>query len=257
MAGRVERAPSRGELSAHTARRILRDVTERGLRVGESLGDESWLIEHYDVSRGTLREALKLLSFLGAITVKSGPRGGPQLTTPGSAVVGSALGMVVQFRGATLHTVFQARAAIEPAVAALAASCRNETDLRVLDRQVDLLRAAQSTHGPVYAGHSERFNLLLAEASHNEVLATTVPAMAAMTAAVTWRYGPGMRPELTERIGRVVAAVRDSDPAAATAEHAAMFGWLIDELLESQPARMQARILWPDVDEILADQRYG
>jgi GntR family transcriptional repressor for pyruvate dehydrogenase complex len=117
-----ERPPARGSLSAYTARRIIRDVTDRGLKVGDALGDESWLIAQYDVSRGTLREALKLLTFLGAITVKAGPRGGPQLTTPGSAVVGSALGMVVQFRGATLQDIFEARTAIEPTAAALAAS---------------------------------------------------------------------------------------------------------------------------------------
>jgi len=36
--------------------------------------DEARLIEQYDVSRGTLGEALRLLTFLGAITIKAGPR---------------------------------------------------------------------------------------------------------------------------------------------------------------------------------------
>ncbi|HKC29704.1 MAG TPA: FCD domain-containing protein, partial [Jatrophihabitans sp.] len=227
----VEERASRGTLSVYTARQIMRDVMQRGLRVGESLGDESWLIENYDVARGTLREALKLLSFLGAITVKSGPRGGPQLTTPGSAVVGSALGMVIQFRGATLHTVFEARTAIEPSAAALAADRRNETDLKQLRKQLDLLRVAESVHGPAYAAHSERFNVVLAEGSHNDVLSTLVPALAAMTATVQWRYTRGMRPELTERIGTVVEAIADRDTATASTAHSDMWHWVMSELL--------------------------
>lgn len=248
--------PTRGALSGFTARRIMRDVLERGLRVGESLGDESWLIEHYDVARGTLREALKLLSFLGAITVKSGPKGGPQLTTPGSAVVGSALGMVIQFRGATLQTVFEARTAIETSAAAMAAEQRNDTDVKQMRRQLDLIRTAQSVRGPDFAAHSERFNAVLAEASHNDVLATLVPALAAMTATVQWRYPHGMRGELPERIGAVIDAIADQDAERAASEQSKMWHWVMDELRTSQPARLQTRILWPDVDEVLSTQRY-
>jgi GntR family transcriptional repressor for pyruvate dehydrogenase complex len=256
MTNNVEKRATRGALSGFTARRIMRDVLQRGLRVGDLLGDESWLIDHYDVGRGTLREALKLLSFLGAITVKAGPRGGPQLTTPGSAVVGSALGMVIQFRGASLHTVFEARTAIEPSAAALAADRRNDTDLKQLRKQLDLLRVAQSVHGPDYAAHSERFNVVLAEASHNDVLSTLVPALAAMTATVEWRYPRGMRPELTERIANVIEAIGDRDATTAATAHSAMWHWVMSDLLATQPAKMQAPILWPDVDEMLTKRRY-
>jgi GntR family transcriptional repressor for pyruvate dehydrogenase complex len=251
-----EQLTGRGALPAATARRIVRDILERGLKVGEGLGDESWCIEHYDVSRGTLREALRLLTFLGAITVKPGPRGGPQLTTPGSAVVGSALGMVIQFRGATLQTVFDARTAIEPSVAALAALQRRDDDLERLDDSLSLLRAAQKVRGPSYAEQSARFHLLVAEASHNDVLATLVPALAAMTATVPWRYVRGSRPELTERISTVVEAIRMTDAAAAAQTTSAMFEWIVNDLRATQSARMQTRILWPEVDEVLTDHRY-
>jgi hypothetical protein len=41
-----EQPTSRGTLPPATARRIIRDIHERGLQVGESLGDESWCMEH-------------------------------------------------------------------------------------------------------------------------------------------------------------------------------------------------------------------
>jgi GntR family transcriptional repressor for pyruvate dehydrogenase complex len=250
-----EATVSRGALPSHTARRILRNVLERGLQPGDTLGDESQLIEHYGVSRGTLREALRLLSFLGAIHMKSGPHGGPQIAVPGPTVVGSALGMVIQFQGATLRTVFDARTAIEPPVAALAALQRKDFDMARLDETVAALQAAQKVPGPEYAALSGQFHLRVAEASHNEVLAAIVPALAAMTATVPWRYPRGTRPALTERIISVVEAIRSVDPVSAARATTEMFVWITSDLERAQPARMEARILWPDVDEVLAARR--
>lgn len=246
----------RGQLPSETARAILRDVWARGLKPGDALGDEAWCIEHYAVSRGTLREALRLLSFLGAISVKSGPGGGPRVTTPASAVVGSALGAVVQFSGATLLTVFQARTALEPPVAAAAALNRSDQDIECLDRQIELLKSTQSTAGHAYATESSRFHLLVAEASHNQVLSTIVPALSAMTATVPWRYIRGSRPEITDRAAHVVAAIKDRDNSMAAKVMADLFSWIMDDLLREQPDRMATPILWPDVDEVLAGQRY-
>jgi DNA-binding FadR family transcriptional regulator len=243
-------------LPSHTARRILRDVIARGLEPGDALADEARLIEQYQVSRGTLREALRLLTFLGAITIKSGPHGGPRLATPGPAVVGSAMGMVVQFRGATLRTVFEARTAMEPPVAALAAMHRKDEDLQRLEESVVALRAAQRVPGPEYAAQSGLFHLRVAAASHNEVLATVVSALAAMTTTVPWRYPRGSRPELTERISSVVEAIRTSDVAAATTATGSMFTWIMNDLQANQPVKMESRILWPDVDEVLAEYRH-
>jgi len=163
--------------------------------------------------------------------------------------------MVIQFRGATLQTVFDARTAIEPSVAALAALHRKDEDLERLAQSVEAMRAAQKVPGPQYATESGRFHLRVAEASHNDVLATMVPALAAMTATVPWRYVKGSRPQLTARVGQVVEAIRMTDAATAASTTAAMFEWIIGDLQQSQPSRMQTRILWPDVDEVLTTRR--
>lgn len=252
-----EQAVDRGGLPSHIARRIIADAHAAGLGPGDPLADESRLIERYEVSRGTLREALRLLSFLGAITIKAGPGGGPRLTTPEPAVVGSALGMVVQFRGATLRTIFEARSAIEPPIAALAATHRTAADLAQLDRSLAALRAAETVRGYAYAEESGRFHNRVAEASHNGVLATVVPALVAMTATVGWRYPEGGRVELTGRIEVLVDAIRGRDRGAAVDATAAMFDWVIDDLDRNQTDAMGTTVLWPDVDEVLDRRRHS
>jgi hypothetical protein len=77
-----------------------------------------------------------------------------------------------------------------------------------------------------------------------------------MTATVQWRYPRGMRPELTERIGTVIDAIDARDATTAAKSHSDMWHWVMGDLLTSQPGKMQTRILWPDVDEMLTEHRY-
>jgi DNA-binding FadR family transcriptional regulator len=242
---------ARGTLPTHTARRIIRDFVARGLQPGDGLADEASLTERYGVSRATLREALRLLTFLGAVTVKAGPGGGPRLTTPGPAVVGSALGMVVQFQGATLRTVFEARLGIEPSVAALAAANRGDVDIDRLEESVAALRTHQRKRGPEYAGHGVRYTLRVGAASHNAVLASLVPALAAMTTTVRWRYPRGARISVTDRVATVVDAIKRGDGATASDATRWTIQILVDGLEAEQPDALDRRILWPEVDEVL------
>jgi GntR family transcriptional repressor for pyruvate dehydrogenase complex len=251
---KADQGVRRGSLPAHTARRIIRDFADRGVVPGEGLADEATLIERYGVSRGTLREALRLLQFLGAITIKAGPQGGARLATPDPAVVGSALGMVVQFHGATLRTVFETRLAVEPAVAALAATNRTEEDLVRLDELVAALHASRGRRGPSYAQHAARYSLSVAQASQNALLAALVPALVAMNTTVAWRYPEGSRSELADRVEIVVKAIRGGDSVAASAATYEMISGLMAELEDSQSRKMDSRILWPDVDEVLEDR---
>ena len=255
MTSGTESPVRRGLLPTHTARRIMRDFVDRGLQPGEALADEATLVERYGVSRGTLREALRLLTFLGAITVKAGPSGGPRLATPGPSVVGSALGMVVQFRGATLRTVFEARLAIEPAAAALAAVHRKDGDLELLDETAAALMAAQRRRGPEYARLATRHMSQVAEASHNEVLATMVPALAAMHMTVPWRYPQGSRVELAKRVRTCVEAIRIGDGTSASEITRGMLTLLIDDVERNQRTQLEQRILWPDMDEVMSGER--
>lgn len=244
----------RGSLPAHTARRLMRDFLGRGLAPGEVLADEATLVERYGVSRGTLRQALRLLSFLGAVTVKTGPAGGPRLSTPEPSVVGSALGMVVQFRGATLRTVFEARLAIEPAVASLAAVHRTDVDLALLDESLRALVDTQERSGPEYREQAVRYLVRVAEASRNAFLATIVPALAAMTATVPRHYTRD-RSELTGHVRAVIEAIRlaDADAAGDAARH--RVGSLLADLQAHRPGQLENRILWPDLDEVLSGDR--
>ena len=244
----------RGSLSRYTARRILTDFAARGLRPGDTLADEATLVEQYGVSRGTLREALRLLGFLGVVTNRTGPPGGPRLTRPEPMVVGRTLGMVAQFQGATLRTVFETRLVVEPATASLAAVARTDTDLQALDAVVAAMRATEERGGTEYAENAVRFIVLVAEASHNAVFATVVPALAAMTTTVPRTYARG-RSELTELVTTILEAIRSGDEDLASCAAGRRIQSFVDDLGTHHPDELENPILWPDLDEVLTGER--
>ncbi|WP_054686339.1 FadR/GntR family transcriptional regulator [Microbacterium sp. No. 7] len=242
----------RGALPTNTARRIMRDFAERGLQPGDTLSDEATLLKRYGVSRGTFREALRLLSFLGAITVKNGRQGGARLAVPDPKVVGSALGLVIQFDGATLDTVLEARLALDPAVASLAAINRDDDDVAALWGTVEGLRATRDARGPAFARHAIDYSLAMARATHNSVFSTIMPSLVAMTSTVRWRYPRGLKGPLAEQVAAVVEAVDRGEPAAASTAAERMQRGLMEAMRESHPEDLEKPILWYVLDEQLS-----
>ena len=75
------------------ARKLVSEIRRRRLRPGTPLAAEHEMVEALDVSRGTLREALRFLELQGALRIKAGPGGGPVVSVPGADPLASALSL--------------------------------------------------------------------------------------------------------------------------------------------------------------------
>lgn len=104
VAGRVRKAIVRGEL-----------------KPGDKLPAEAALIADFEVSRPTIREAIRILESEGLISVSRGAHGGARVNSPSGEVVTRAAGLALQFRGATIGDIYRARSEIEPPAARIAA----------------------------------------------------------------------------------------------------------------------------------------
>ena len=232
-----------------TARRIMREASRRELVPGDRLASEPTLMGFFSVSRGSLREALRTLEFLGAIETRTGPGGGTRISMPQPRVVASALAMALQFRGATLRTVLEARSAVEPPVAGSAALSRKDQDLAALDTCLARL------HGPSDAAelrrHSDQFDRLVAAAAGNDVLSLLVSALTWMSTTVDWQHTAAFDRRLVAHKAAIAGAIRARDASEATARTAELFGEALDDLERHQPRQLAARIVWADVDELL------
>ena len=108
-------APVKVPKTAELVATQLRNQIIRGeLREGDALPPESTLMEQFGVSRPTLREAFRVLESEALISVRRGARGGARVHAPNGDVAARYAGLVLQFRGATLADVYEARKAIDP-----------------------------------------------------------------------------------------------------------------------------------------------
>jgi DNA-binding FadR family transcriptional regulator len=128
------RVPKTAEL---VARRIRRAIVTGELQTGDSLPSEAQLIEDFQVSRPTIREAIRILESEGLISVSRGARGGARVSQPDSEMVARAAGIALQTRGVTIQDVYEARMMIEPPAARLAAERRPKDAAAVLRAHVD------------------------------------------------------------------------------------------------------------------------
>lgn len=110
------RRPKIGEIVAHN---IARDISTRRLRPGARLPSETVALTRFNVSRSSLREALRLLELLGVIGIRTGAGGGPVVGQVTSADFGTTTTFYYHLIGVTIRELLEARCILEPALVRL------------------------------------------------------------------------------------------------------------------------------------------
>ena len=207
-------AARRTPLFEQVVGQLREQITSGRWPVGSRIPIEPELAERFGVARGTVREAVRALAHNGLLDIRQGS---------GTYVAAtSELAGVMRRRFAEIgHAdIRELRMTLEASAAALAAVRRTEADLELLQGALDQRDLAWEE------GDTERF--VQADAAfHHAVVA------AAHNAALTGLYadlGEVLRDELRDYLtagldperkvdhGGLVAAIRDGDAAAATAE---------------------------------------
>jgi DNA-binding FadR family transcriptional regulator len=123
---------------SHLIARDLRRMILRGeLPPGQALASESDLLEAFDVSRDTLREALRILESEGLIHIRRGRGGGAVVQRPHSRALTRHVALLLQVRAATIGDIHEVRRIIEPPAAARLAEIAAD-DLAALSELHDL-----------------------------------------------------------------------------------------------------------------------
>ena len=130
--------------------RIFQDVVSQiqtaildgKMKPGDKLPAERELGEMLGTSRGTLREALRVLEQKGLIEIRLGVGGGAIVKGPGGKQITESLAMLIRSQKVSLHHLAEFREDVEGTVAGLAAQRAEETDIQHLQELVD----AAKTH---------------------------------------------------------------------------------------------------------------
>jgi GntR family transcriptional regulator, transcriptional repressor for pyruvate dehydrogenase complex len=107
--------------SERVALEIVHDIVAGGLRAGDRLPLEAAMVEQYQVSRASLREALRLLEVQGLIHLKPGPGGGPVVGSVEAAHLARTATLYFHLGASTYAQLFETQVLLEPVCAQLAA----------------------------------------------------------------------------------------------------------------------------------------
>lgn len=143
------------------AEELRRQIVSGRLEPGDRLKPEAELQREFNVSRPTLREALRLLEAESLISIVRGKYGGAQVSSLDLGNIARQVGVALQIEGTQLADVWLARTVIEPAAARMLAESRNETALSVLEANIAEAKEASQNDVMRYAGLSAEFSILI------------------------------------------------------------------------------------------------
>ena len=155
------RQPRVAELVANRIRQQILDGT---LAPGSLLPKQEELLEDFDVSLPSMREALRILEVEGLVDVRRGNVGGAVVRVPGPPEAAYTLALVLQSRAVSLDDVSVALRNFEPRCAALCAE-RKDRKRAVLPRLQRNITASEAA-----LDDAEEF-MTLARAFHEELVA--------------------------------------------------------------------------------------
>ncbi|MEV0945155.1 FCD domain-containing protein [Rhodococcus sp. NPDC049939] len=158
------------------AQHIIRDTTRGGLKAGDLLPSEKVMLEKYQIGRGTLREALRLLEFQGVIALKPGPKGGPILLDPDGSHLAGTIILLMQLKQAPFSAIAEARTALEPMISRLAAERIDDETLKALDATIVQMRDSLSDQH-VFLEANKTFHDLIAWSSGNPLFGYIVDSL--------------------------------------------------------------------------------
>lgn len=138
MGNRSNAAAVRVPKTAELVAKQIRNAIIRGELVdGDTLPAESHLIAEFEVSRPTIREAVRILESEGLVTVARGARGGARVSSPNYEMIERAAGITLQSKNVTIGDLYEMRTLIEPPAARLVAERNSEKAVPILREMIE------------------------------------------------------------------------------------------------------------------------
>ncbi len=163
-------APVRANSVANQIVMQVREALFSGkFKPGDLLGSEKDLAAQFDVSRITIRDALRTLETMGIIEIRVGAGGGARIAEGNLDYFSDSLAVQFKLAGVTESEILDLQIAIEGTGAELAALNRSRENLEELS---ELLAEAESVmDSPAdFTDAGQRFHLAIVEASSNRAL---------------------------------------------------------------------------------------
>ncbi len=198
-------------------------IAEQRKAPGDRLPQEPDLIKTFGVSKGTIREALKILETQGLVQTRTGPGGGAFITEMPAGRARALLATHFFFKDLSIGDIYELRMSLEPELAAELATRLGEPEIAVLKQTMVVY-----DHPPATIDEEQRqriaeleFHERLAEFSTNKLLGFVCSFLVSLLKdlAVCRKIYSRPNPELRERglsyQAQLIEAFQSNDAGAA------------------------------------------
>jgi DNA-binding FadR family transcriptional regulator len=208
-----------------THEQVVAEIENRlisgSLKAGDRLPPERQFAEALGVSRGAVREALRILEAIGVVEAGtgSGPTSGSMIVKDSIAGMAMVMRIHLQLASFTQDDLVQVRLMIEKMAARKAAETATAEDLADLQSLVEAMRGVHTT--ATYNDLDSAFHVRIVRASGNGLAAVLMAAMReALRQAMVTAFSSLDDPEatmkvLTDEHAAIVAAIAAGDPKKA------------------------------------------
>lgn len=207
--------------------RIFQDVIDQiqeailqgKLKAGDKLPAERELKEMFKTSRGTLREALRVLEQKGLITIKIGVNGGAIVKAVTTHQVSESLALLLRYQKVSLRDLAEFREGVEGMVACLAAERAGKEDiedLRHLLKEAEKHLEAGVSHWDAFISVDNTLHMALAHIAGNPVYESVLQTVHDNINRYYDRFLPKEDANMRENyqdLCEIVEAVEDGDAA--------------------------------------------
>lgn len=194
------------------ANQIAQAIARGELSDGDRLPNESDLGQLFAVSRGTAREAVRVLEANGIVDVRRGAAGGVFVRVPDGSRVTDAIRALVEFQGATEDELAEFRAGFEADSAMWAARRRTEHECDEISRVAAAYQNGVK-NGLGWESLVEidlHFHRAVAEASHNRIRSAVMLGVKDLIRLASERLEPIAYPDLQRDVALELEAVAEA-----------------------------------------------
>jgi GntR family transcriptional repressor for pyruvate dehydrogenase complex len=198
----------------------VRDLVRRGeLATGDRLPSERALAEQFQVSRNTVREAMRMLEVAGLVELRRGASGGAFIARANPHRVALDISDMIGLSVFSFTDLAEARLGVESVVVRLACERRDDDDLAAMEHNIELV-ALLTQEGKLQerAAANVEFDNLLAAAAKNPVLTAFMRSISAVSREVVNTLGVTEGDVVLRSHRLVLKHVRARNADAAVAE---------------------------------------
>jgi Transcriptional regulators len=201
---------------------IRKLILEGKLLPGDKLSPENKLMEQFNVSKQTLREALRALEFIGLIKIKKGTAGGANIVEMDSQIALELLANFLYFKKLSIRHLAEARKILEPYAAGVAAESMPDSEKAILR---DLIKLAKEKYGnkdlsPNAFNYDLKFHCVIANSTKNPLLMLIVDFIESLMADSKSLIKPNkkMLASIVDAHERIYQAIVEKDSDRARTE---------------------------------------